>query len=260
MHPVDWHEVNTRAGYKQPPAWNNDVDADEWFDEAGDVSILRTPLDRKTTGRVPQLDQCSSNNEFDESAPSIRHEVETVLTFPLREAVSMSALLDLMDRLQTANTTTNTPAINNYNNNNNNTNDSLIMPETLQKLPLPIVKDMERRATPETHLDDIPPPFSSIKRGSGTGKQLFGGGMPLQEIDNVMGAASGGTSAPGGGRPMLVRSKRSLFDVRVSLDDTSTSSSSSSASSSDDENNDFHVEDADLSVDCARKSPQEEWE
>lgn len=189
MHPVDWLEVNANAGMRQPDIWENAPPVDDGWLAAGDTSILRTPMDRKTGGKKETAD---TDSEADES---IRHEVETALTFPLAEALHMGALLDLMHRLQVANATMDHGAA-------------------------------CERSTPSCHSagcaggDEMPPPFSSIKRGSGAGKNMLLQPTPLQQSAQ--------------GHRVLTRSKRSLFDVRVSLDDSEDDEHT--ASFSEDEN------------------------
>lgn len=177
MHPVDFYAMNLRAGLQQPAAWEGapPADDDQWF-EAGDVSMLRTPLDRKTessggAGRRHRYasDSNSSSSEPTDDGGSVRHEVQTALLFPLGE--SLAGLLETLARLQTA-----------------SAHCVLASPE-------------ERPA------HELPPPFSSIKRASGVPKNAA-----LQLRQPV--------PSPAPGRAQLVRSKRSLFDVRLSLDDS----------------------------------------
>ncbi len=236
MHPVDWLAVNRQAGVEvpalvsrhasrtttdtqailaqQPKAWQADTGRDdEWFD-AGNTSILRTPRGRDDDLVFDDdavVDGHSNNNN---NTRSVRHEVETVLTFPLHDALNLGALLDLLHRLHA-------------------TEGGGGGPGSASRAHATTPGD--ERTTPQPGADDdmmmMIPPFSSIKRGSAGGKQLAalaasqaacwggesadprGGATAMRGSDDALGESE---------RPRpLVRSKRSLFDVRVSLDDSS---------------------------------------
>lgn len=183
MHPIDWLELNNQAGVQQPPAWTADIGReDEWFDGA-EVSILRTPLDRKTggfhqNGVGDEEDDISSEDgsahAVHESPKSVRHEIQTVFTFPLHDAVQLSSVLDLIFRMQSQ------------------PSDIRLTPE------VPLDMRSEPRLTPRYEKEmDMPPPFSSIKRG------VSGKGVPLGKLN----------------KDRRAKSKRNLFEVRASLDD-----------------------------------------
>lgn len=173
---------------------------------------MRTPRGRDEDDNYAASgeDECEASPPAHNAARSVRHEVETVLTFPLHDALNMGTLLDLLHRLQASGGIGSVGAP-----------DSATRPGGAVVDAHTTTPSDERTASNGAE-DDMIPPFSSIKRGSAGGKQLAA--LSAAHI-----ASMGGHAAQAGGgdgdrdrmlRP-LARSKRSLFDVRVSLDDSS---------------------------------------
>lgn len=82
MHPVDWMEVNLKQGYKQTlPSDEADLNGTEWF-EHGDLSFLKTPLDRKSRiSRIAEEDEEESDELY--GAKTVVHTVGTELEFDI---------------------------------------------------------------------------------------------------------------------------------------------------------------------------------
>jgi hypothetical protein len=81
MHPVDWLEINKRNGVQQVLP---EVNETTWFD-AGDLSLLQTPQDRKS---YPRHSLLQAEGQDDPDSGYVIHSVETDLVFSIHVPMS----------------------------------------------------------------------------------------------------------------------------------------------------------------------------